>query len=65
MTGFYSQIPKISVYRNRIADRLSNRIFVYLKIMLAAFRFIRANDFQALPLYYDLRFYCVVFFLPE
>jgi hypothetical protein len=56
MIGFYSQIPKISVKRNRIADAFSNGILVNLKTVFAAFCFLRVNDLKAVPLYYYLRF---------
>jgi len=65
MEVFYSQVSEIGVKRNGITHRFSNGIFVNLKIMFAAFGFLYVNDLKALPLYYDLRFYRVAFFLPE
>ena len=65
MILFYSLVSKVGVKRNGFAHLVPNRVFVLLKIMFAAFRFIHINDFMALPLYYYLRLYCVAFFLPE
>ena len=56
MIAFYSQVSKIGVKRNRIAHQFPNGVFVYLKIMLAAFCFLYVYDLKALPLYYYLRF---------
>jgi len=56
MIVFYSQVSKISVKWNRITDGFSNGIFINLKIMLAAFCFLRVNDLLAVPLYYYLCF---------
>jgi hypothetical protein len=33
--------------------------------MFAAFCFLHVNDLKAVPLYYNLRFYRMAFFLPE
>ena len=56
MILFYSQVSKISVNRNRITDGFSNSIFINLKIMFAAFCFLRVNNLLAVPLYYYLCF---------
>ena len=65
MIVFYSHIPKITVKRNGIADGFSNSVFVNVKIMYAAFCLLYVNNLKAVPLYYDLCFYRVAFFLPE
>jgi hypothetical protein len=56
MIGFYPQVSKISVKRDRIADAFTYGILVNLKIMPAAFCFLRVNDLKSAPLYYYLRF---------
>lgn len=61
----YPLVSKIGVNRDGIAHRFPYRLFVQLKIMLAAFRFLHVNNLQAAPLNYYLRFYRVPFFLPE
>ena len=61
----YSHVSKIGIKRNRIADGFSNGIFENHKIMFAAFCFLHVNDLTAVPLYNNLRFYGVAFFLPE
>ena len=65
MILFYSLVSKIGVKRNGFTHLVPNGVFVHLKIMFAAFRFLRVNDFKAFPLYYYLRLYRVAFFLPE
>jgi len=56
MILFYSQVPKIGVKRNGIANRFSNGIFINLKIMFAAFCFLHVDYLKAVPFYYDLCF---------
>jgi hypothetical protein len=56
MILFYPQVSKIGIKRYGIANGFSNSIFVNLKIMFTAFRFLYVNDLEAVPLYYDLRF---------
>jgi hypothetical protein len=65
MIPFYSQVPKVSIKRNRFAHGFPNGVFVDLEIMFAAFGFLHVYDLLAVPLYYNLGFYRVAFFLPE
>jgi hypothetical protein len=65
MILLYTQVSKIGVKRNGIADGLPDGVFVDLKIMFTAFRFLYVNDLTAVTLYYNLRLQCVAFFLPE
>jgi hypothetical protein len=55
MVFVYSQISKVSIKRNRIADVFPDGIFIHLEIMLAAFGFLHVDDLQAVPLNDDLR----------
>jgi hypothetical protein len=54
MVLLYSQVSKISVNWNRIADVISHGIFIYFEIMFAAFSFLYVDDLQAAPLNDDL-----------
>ena len=65
MILFYPEVSEIGVKRNGITDRFSNSVFIYFKIVFAAFCFMYVNNLKTAPLYYDLRFYGVAFFLPE
>ena len=47
---FKEQFIKL-IMRNRIAAGFSNGVFIYLKIMAAAFRFLYVNYFKAVPIY--------------
>ena len=62
MILFYSQISKIGIKWNRIADVFSNGLFIYFEIMFAAFGFLYIDDLQAAPLNDDLRLQRVPFF---
>jgi hypothetical protein len=62
MVAFYPQVSKIGVKRNRIADVFSNRIFIYLEVMFAAFGFLYVDNLLTVPLNNDLRFQGVPFF---
>jgi hypothetical protein len=62
MIVFYSQVSKIRVNRNRIADVFSYGIFIYFEIMLAAFGFLCVDDAQTAPFNDDLRLQRVPFF---
>jgi hypothetical protein len=62
---FYTLVSGIGVNRYRIADALTNRVFKYFKIMLAAFGFTRVNYLQAVPFDDDLRLQRMPFFFPE
>jgi hypothetical protein len=61
----YPKVSKIGVKGYRFADPFSNRIFIYLEIMLAAFPFLYVYDFQSIPLYYNLRLQRMALFFPE
>jgi hypothetical protein len=65
MIIFYAQISKISIKLNGITHQFPYSIFIHLKIMFAAFRFLHVKDFKTLLLYNNLCFQCVTFFLPE
>jgi hypothetical protein len=62
MVLLYSQVPKISVKRNRTADVFPDGVFIHLEIMLAAFGFLYVDDLQAVPLNDGLRLQRVPFF---
>jgi hypothetical protein len=65
MVLFDSLVSKIGVKRNRIADAFSYGVFIYLKIMFAAFGLLYVDDLQTVPLNYDLRLQRMPFFFPE
>jgi hypothetical protein len=62
MVLFYSPVSKTGVKRDRITDGFSYSIFIYLKVMLAAFGFRYINDAQAVSLNDSLRLERVPFF---
>jgi hypothetical protein len=47
---FYSQAAKIGINRNRTADVFPYGLFIYLKVMLAAFGLPRVYDLQTVAL---------------
>jgi hypothetical protein len=65
MKFFYSQIAKIGLYQNGFMNTLSHSIFVYRKVMDAAFCLPDIYDFFVFTFNYYLRLYRMLLFFPE
>jgi hypothetical protein len=65
MGRFYPKVSQIGVNGYRSADAFPNGSFIYREIMFVAFDFLYIDDFQTVPLKYDLGLQGVSFFPPN